>query len=124
MLKAPMAAMFELSVCAGLITVIFISVISITNPPYIDQRKQNRISMWKKIVALLSIILVCGVCIYIIDEKNIAFIPVMKNASAAAMTTKDSIWNMRHVDLIGQALILLTGIFAVVVLFKKGKDEK
>jgi len=123
MLKAPIAAMFELSVCAGLITVIFISVISITNPPYIDQRKQNRISMWKKIIALLSIILICGICIYLLDEKNIAFIPVMQSASAS-LTTKDSLWNMRHVDLIGQALILLTGIFAVVVLFKKGKDEK
>ena len=32
MLNAPLAAVFELSVCAGLITVIFISVISLTKP--------------------------------------------------------------------------------------------
>lgn len=46
------------------------------------------------------------------------------NDAQKTVTTKDSLWNLRHVDLIGQALILLTGIFAVVVLFKKGKEEK
>ncbi len=30
MLKAPLAAVFELSVCAGLITVVFVSTISMT----------------------------------------------------------------------------------------------
>lgn len=48
MLKAPIAAMFELSVCTGLITVIFISVISLTNPVYAGQKKINEMSMVKK----------------------------------------------------------------------------
>jgi NADH-quinone oxidoreductase subunit J len=123
MLKAPIAAMFELSVCTGLITVIFISVISLTNPVYAGQKKINEMSMVKKIIILFLIVAVCGFFIYLFDEKNINWIPVMNDAQKT-VTTKDSLWNLRHVDLIGQALILLTGIFAVVVLFKKGKEEK
>lgn len=122
-LKAPIAAMFELSVCTGLITVIFISVISLTNPVYAGQKKTNELSMAKKIIILFLIVAICGFCIYLFDEKNISWIPVMNDAQKT-VTTKDSLWNLRHVDLIGQALILLTGIFAVVVLFKKGKEEK
>ena len=123
LLKVPIASMFELSVCAGLITVIFISVISLTNPPYIEQRKLNALTMTKKVIALFCIVVVCGLFIYLLDEKNISFIPVMHNTEKI-ISTRESLWNMRHVDLIGQALILLTGIFAVVVLFKKGKEEK
>lgn len=115
--------MFELSVCAGLITVIFISVISLTNPPYVEQRKINALTMTKKVIALFFIVIVCGFFIYLLDEKNISFIPVMQNTEEI-ISTRESLWNLRHVDLIGQALILLTGIFSVVVLFKKGKDEK
>jgi ethanolamine transporter EutH len=28
-------------------------------------------------------------------------------------------WNIRHIDIMGQIIILLTGVFGVVILFKE-----
>lgn len=125
LLSSPLAGIFELSVCSGLITVIFVSVISLTIPPDDKQRKMNAVSMVKKMTLLFLLVLVCGFCLYVLNSKNITFIPLMQNVQET-IDTRDNIWNLRHVDLIGQALILLTGIFAVVVLFKKdnNKDKK
>ena len=53
LLKSPLAAVFELSVCAGLITVIFISVISLTNPLSQDERSEARESMFKNLFCFL-----------------------------------------------------------------------
>jgi len=122
LLSCPLAGIFELSVCSGLITVIFISVISLTVPPDDNQRKANSISMIKKIILLFLLVLVCGFALYMLDSKNITFIPLMQDIQEP-IGTRDNIWNLRHVDLIGQALILLTGLFAVVVLFKKDKNK-
>lgn len=122
LLSTPLAAIFELSVCSGLITVIFISVISLTVPPDDKERKKNSLSMAKKIVLLALLVVVCSISLYVLDSKNITFIPLMQNGQEI-LNTRDNIWNLRHVDLIGQALVLLTGVFAVVVLFKKDKDK-
>lgn len=122
LLSCPLAGIFELSVCSGLITVIFISVISLTLPPDEKQRKVNSVSMMKKMVLLILLVLVCAFSLYMLDSKNITFVPLMQNVQES-IDTRDNIWNLRHVDLIGQALILLTGLFAVVVLFKKDKNK-
>ena len=78
--------------------------------------------MMKKMVLLVLLVLVCGFSLYMLDSKNITFVPLMQNVQES-IDTRDNIWNLRHVDLIGQALILLTGLFAVVVLFKKDKNK-
>ena len=48
-LKSPLAGVFELSICAGLITVIFISTISFVKPltdKEIDERTKQRIKKY------------------------------------------------------------------------------
>lgn len=122
-LTTPLAAIFELSVCSGLITVIFVSVISLTVPPDEQQRKKNTVTMRKKMMMLAILVAVCLMSLYVLSSENIGFIPIMNNTQEN-MDTRDTIWNLRHVDLVGQALILLAGLFAVVVLFKPDKDKK
>jgi NADH-quinone oxidoreductase subunit J len=43
-----------------------------------------------------------------------------------AQTTPNDVkiilWNLRHLDLLGQIAILLTGAFGVVILFKEWKN--
>ena len=34
------------------------------------------------------------------------------------------LWNQRHLDLLGQIVILLAAVFGVLVLFKESKDER
>jgi NADH-quinone oxidoreductase subunit J len=123
LLKTPLAAIFELSVCAGLITVIFISVISLTNPLTKEERCEERDNMFKKFILLPVIIIVCAAAFYMLT-KGINFIPVPSDAGAAEISDRAQIWNSKQIDLIGQIIIILTGVFGVVVLFKDNKDDK
>ena len=123
LLKTPLAAVFELSVCAGLITVIFISVISLTNPLTQEERSEERESMFKKFLLLPVLVIVCASAFMLIT-KDIGFIPLPAEAGAA-ITDKAALWDLRQLDLIGQIIIILAGVFGVVVLFKdtKGDDK-
>ena len=122
LLRTPLAAIFELSVCAGLITVIFISVISLTNPLTKEERCEERDNMFKKFLLLPVIIIVCGACFYLLT-KGINFIP-LPSAEAVEISGKNEMWHLKQIDLIGQIIIILTGVFCVVVLFKDNKDDK
>ncbi len=122
LLHAPLAAVFELSVCAGLITVIFISVISLTNPLTKEERCEERDNMFKKFLLLPFIIIVCGTCFYLLT-RGIGFIPVPA-PEAVSVSAKNEMWHLKQIDLIGQIIIILTGVFGIVVLFKDNKDDK
>lgn len=124
LLKTPLAAVFELSVCAGLITVIFISVISLTNPLTQDERSEARESMFKKFLLLPVIVIICAAAFFLLT-KNIGFVPVPADAGSA-ISDKAAMWDFRQIDLIGQIIIILAGVFGVAVLFKdtKGDDDK
>ena len=120
LLETPLAAIFELSVCAGLITVIFISVISLTNPLTREERAEEKSKMFKRIVFLPVIVLVCAAAFYML-ERGVDFIPVSADAASAA--AGEGMWNMRQMDLVGQIIIILAGVFGVIVLFKDNKKD-
>ena len=114
-LQSPLAAVFELSVCAGLISAIFLSSIGLTQRLTDEQlavRKKERLSkFW-----LLPVILVlAGVALYQLQ------IPLIFNLQPAQAENdvRNILWNLRHLDLLGQIVILLAGAFGVVVLFKE-----
>lgn len=116
-LQSPLAAVFELSVCAGLISVIFITTVSFTHrltPEALRiRRKERLVKFW-----LLPFVMV-GVAFFLV------FYTTMDNVklplALEAQDVRAVIWNMRHLDLLGQIVILLTGVFGVVVLFKETK---
>ncbi|MBN1823941.1 MAG: hypothetical protein JW803_06465 [Endomicrobiales bacterium] len=120
-LKAPIAAVFELSVCAGLITVVFMSTIALTKPlthkETLDYTKTRMKRFW-----LLPVIMA------LLGSALLYFtIPMDFNLAAPLETAKNFrniLWEERQFDLIGQILVILAGIFGVVVLFKeRSKDE-
>ena len=113
-LNSPLAAVFELSVCAGLISAIFISCISLTqrmtNEEFATKQKVRFSKFW-----LLPVILVlAGVALY---QVHIPVDFYLKTAPTEN-DVRNIIWNLRHLDLIGQIAILLAGAFGVVALFK------
>lgn len=118
-LDSPMAAVFELSVCAGLISVIFISTISLTQPltkeEVIKHMKDRLTRYWH----LPLIIAVAGIILSLITIKINFCLP-------PAETEKDVrvvIWGLRHLDLIGMLIILLSGVLGVAVLFKETQKK-
>jgi NADH-quinone oxidoreductase subunit J len=114
-LDSPLAAVFELSVCAGLISAVFISSIGLTQRLTDEQLAIKRKLRLSKFWLLPLIVIMAGIALY---QLHIPFI----NPSAITPVESDVrniIWNSRHLDLIGQIVILLAGAFGVVILFKE-----
>jgi len=118
-LSSPLAAMFELSVCAGLITAVFISAISLAKPLTSEQKIALAKSKFKKYFFLPIIIVVI---IFLL--RNFKLPADFHSANVLSQTTVNNIfWTERKMDLLGQLVILLAGVFGIVVLFKKGRKN-
>lgn len=117
-LSSGLAAVFELSVCSGLISVIFITTVSFTrrlSKESADIRKRERMARFWYLPFLL---LAAGIClIQFLKIPKIYFTSVIEPIDVRAL-----IWHNRHLDLFGQVIILLAGVFGVVILFKEQKD--
>ncbi len=114
-LDSPLAAVFELSVCAGLISAIFISVIGLTQRMTAEQLETRKKERLAKFWLLPIILVLVGVALYKLA------IPIDFNIIQTAPQVNDVriiLWNMRHLDLVGQIVILLAGAFGVITLFK------
>jgi len=119
LLGSPLAAVFELSVCAGLITVVFVSAISMVKPQGntrqedMINRKQRRL---KKYLVLPILLAAAGVLMWL----NRFDLPVLSvGDNSAAKSVAEVMWNLRRVDLVGQMLMILVGALGIVVLFKE-----
>jgi uncharacterized MnhB-related membrane protein len=114
-MHAPLAAVFELSVGAGLIPAIFLSVIGMTKrltPDALSLRRKEKLRLYW---ALPILVILVGV---VLTRVHLPSLP-MPSVQPAAGDVKTILWNLRHLDLLGQILILLGGAFGVVVLVKE-----
>ena len=119
-LNSPLAAVFELSVCTGLITAIFVSTISLTKPlthKEILQASKDRV---KRYIYLPIILIIIGIALILIKVRQ-DFI------TAPALPTQEDVrtvlWNFRRLDLLGQVIILIAGALGVVMLFEERKKH-
>jgi len=114
-LNTPLAAVFELSVCAGLIPVIFITVITLTKPLKKLEAEESAKEKFHRFRYLPLIVLFLFVLFVALNIKlNIALPNVEMEPDA-----RQIIWNVRRMDLIGQVMVLLTGAFGILVLFRE-----
>lgn len=118
-LDSPLAAVFELSVCTGLITAVFISAISLMRPlthKETIELSKNRI---KRYWYLPLIMVIAGAALLLVK------VPMNYTPPAAAPQTdvRNVLWNSRQIDLFGQIIILLAGVFGIVLLFKDKKEN-
>jgi NADH-quinone oxidoreductase subunit J len=114
---APLAAVFELSVCAGLITAIFISVISLTQSQESDKVKGEG---KKRILRYIYLPIILVLVIVILFLVKPAINSVVSSNSFQETTVQQVIWHNRKLDIAGQIIIILAGVFGVVILFKQG----
>jgi NADH-quinone oxidoreductase subunit J len=120
-LGAPIAAVFELSVCAGLITVVFMSTVSLTKPltreETVEYTKDRMKRFW---IMPVFMAIAASVLLYITIPLNFT----LPAAPTTIQNFREVLWGERQFDLLGQILIILAGVFGVVVLFKHHtKDE-
>ena len=117
-LNSPLAAVFELSVCTGLITAIFVSTISLTKPLTHKEILQISKDRAKRYCYLPIILIVIGVALVLIKVKqDFMMIPV----PAAQEEVRTVLWNFRRLDLLGQVIILIAGALGIVTLFEERK---
>ncbi|MCM8790249.1 MAG: hypothetical protein NC938_00910 [Candidatus Omnitrophica bacterium] len=120
-LDSPLAAVFELSVCAGLMTVVFVSTISLTRPLAHKEIVELSRERHKRFGYLpLLLILVAVVLTFVKIRNNIAAPP----AVGASIDVRQVMWNMRPLDMFGQIIIIIIGALGVVVLFEERKKDE
>lgn len=106
------AAVFELSVCAGLIFVLFVASISLTKDS--DQKEESKISPFM-LPAFLLIFL--G-----IDFFAMHWIGLHMGSGAvqaSGLPFRETFWGSRATDVMGQVSLILAGVFAILALFKR-----
>jgi len=112
-LDAPLAAVFELSVGAGLIPAIFLSVIGMTErltPEAELARRREKLRIYWALPVIVVLVAVA------LAQVHLPGLPV---PPAEAGETRTIMWNLRHLDLLGQILVLVGGAFGVVSLVKE-----
>ncbi len=125
LLNAPIAAVFELSVCAGLITVVFISAISLTRVHTAEEKAAE----WKqrmKRFTLLPILLIA------VLAALVWFLWPLINTvgtTGAEMLIqgpglREVLWNDRQLEVLGQIIIIMAGVFGIVVLFRRNAGDE
>ena len=120
-LNSPLAAVFELSVCTGLITVVFVSIISLTKPLTHKEIVELSKERHKRFVYLPILMIAASILMTLIKIKNNMNIP----AVAVTMTdVKHVMWNLRQLDMIGQIIIVIIGALGVVILFEERRRDE
>lgn len=116
-LGAGWAAVIEVSVCSGLVTVIFISAISLSSMKKDQiQRHYND----KKRMAHLPITLIIAGVILVVVALTTDF-TLIEGGTGIAEDFREVLWNSRQIDVLGQIVAILVGGIAVDVLFRSGE---
>ncbi len=124
-MDAPLAGVFELSVCAGLITVVFVSTISLTRPRGEAQAQERAEQRRRAFLPLVGVAFGLGALLwaggYVLEAGAVAAPP---SGAAAALGVREALWNVRRLDLLGQLIVIFAGVFGVVILFKEERKAR
>jgi len=122
LMGATLAAVIELSVCAGLITAVFVSTISMTKPAT-DAEQAMLSRKWLKRVIFLPFILAgVGIGVWLLWPS--LPLDLSGSATGADISARAVLWDSRQIDILGQILVVLAGVFGVVVLFRRKAVKK
>ncbi len=109
---ATYAGIFEISVVAGLITVLFILTVALTKPG--EEVKETRTANIVFPLFFIAFIVIDALVMKGLLHK----IPSLPGATEAA-GFGDVLWKGRTLDLIGQIAVIFAGVFGVLALLRK-----
>jgi NADH:ubiquinone oxidoreductase subunit 6 (subunit J) len=109
-MNAAYAGVFEVSVVAGLITVLFITAIALT-------RSDEKVRESKYHLFVFPLFFLVLIIIDIMVMKNLlGKIPAISSSETG--TFGEVLWKERSFDLIGQIGVIFAGVLAVLALFR------
>jgi len=113
-LGVPYAAVFELSVGAGLVMVLLASAIGLTKrtPPENEEKGKSPVLIMP-VLALLALGVIDIVIFVSLGSR------ILPASGAQASSFSETLWRVRWLDVMGQLGIILVGVFAVLALFRK-----
>jgi NADH:ubiquinone oxidoreductase subunit 6 (subunit J) len=111
-MNAAYAGVFEISVVAGLITVLFILTIALTKAD--DEVRESKVS--NLVFPLFFIVFVAIDAL--VMKGLLQKIPALPGAAESG-SFGEVLWKQRTLDLVGQIAVILAGVFAVIALFRK-----
>jgi NADH:ubiquinone oxidoreductase subunit 6 (subunit J) len=111
-MDAPYAGVFEISVVAGLITVLFILTIALTKAG--DEVRESKAVNWVFPLVFAAFVVIDA----LVMKGLLGKVPAL-GAGPEAGTFGDVLWKGRTLDLVGQIAVILAGVFAVLALFRK-----
>lgn len=119
-LNSAIAAVLELSVCAGLITAVFVSAISLTKVSTTEEIETKRKTRMKRFIYLPIIAVLLGAGIILAwPSIQLSF----ANMASGNLSVQTAFWDVRQLDVIGQIIIIIAGVFGVVVLFREQEEK-
>ncbi|MCE5188340.1 MAG: hypothetical protein LLF75_04060 [Eubacteriales bacterium] len=120
-LGAHTAAIFEVSVCSGLVTVIFISAVSLSNGDKQIEAQDVAVPARKR--RFLPAILIGAGAILMIVAWLTGFSVGTPAAAVSGANFNDVFWETCQADIFGQMVALIAGASAIVVFFKESENE-
>ena len=113
LLGAPQIAVIELSVGAGLVTVLFVFAINIAGEEVMGLRSALPLPLvWASIVLAAGLIL-----FFIIRALGFVQSPELTSELAASV-----LWQERYLDFLLQVVLILAGVLGVIGLLSHSKD--
>ncbi|MCL2351205.1 MAG: hypothetical protein FWC55_01600 [Firmicutes bacterium] len=113
---AQIAAVMELSVCAGLVTAIFATTISLTKTSQGKELASLKHKYFLRVLPMPFILLVLAAGVFLLWPGMDMSILAGNYADAAS---RQVLWDKRALDMFGLALIILAGVLGMAVLFKE-----
>ena len=112
---APYAAVFELSVCAGLVMVLLVSTIGLTRRQPAEDEEQGKSPALILPVLVLLAVGVIDIVIFLFLSNRMPL--VLHTVTAPSFS--ETLWRVRWLDILGQLAIIVVGVFAILALFRK-----
>ncbi|HWQ10573.1 MAG TPA: NADH-quinone oxidoreductase subunit J [Holophaga sp.] len=111
-MNAPYAGVFEISVVAGLITVLFILTIALTKSG--EEVRESKLVNWAFPAVFVAFLVIDA----LVMKGLLGKVPALASGPEAG-TFGEVLWKGRTLDLVGQIAVILAGVFAVLALFRK-----
>lgn len=118
-MNSPLAAAFELSVCAGLITVVFISTISLTRPLRTAEAADRVVARKRAFAPVLVVVAWVAALMWMAS-----YVLDVRLPAPLATSVRNVLWTDRRFDLLGQIILIFVGVYGVVILFKEDRPAK
>jgi NADH-quinone oxidoreductase subunit J len=116
-LGAPYAGVFEISVVAGLITVLFALTVALT-------RKDSEVQEARLTRLVFPLFFIIFLIIDALVMKGLLQQVPALPAGPETGTFGEVLWKSRTFDLVAQLGVILAGVLAVLALFRKKEEDK